>query len=182
MFSLLVLRKLSSQEFDTGGSIGNSVSEFVSNQLSYWVSQVDENLEIDVDLGSLDEDAFNTFQLRLAYTFLDGRLRVSREGGFSSNTESQQSDVAGIVGDWTVEYLLTQDGKLRAKMYNRTNYNAINNSLGTGSSTTTGVSLLYTQNFNQIRELWEKEQKKKKKKEKSDMAEPASTINKDEEI
>ena len=46
--------------FNTGGSFGNSVSEFISNQLSYWITQVDENLDIDVDLGNFDQEAFNT--------------------------------------------------------------------------------------------------------------------------
>ncbi|MDH5365676.1 MAG: translocation/assembly module TamB [Cyclobacteriaceae bacterium] len=186
VFSLLVLKRFSPPEsFNTAGTIGSSVSEFVSNQLSYWVSQVDENLEIDVDLGNLDEEAFNTFQLRLSYTLLDGRLRISREGGFgsgSSNEESQQNDIAGIVGDWTVEYILTEDGKLRAKMYNRTNYNALNNSLGTNTSTTTGVSILHTQNFDQIKDLWRREQKKKKEKEENEIKNSQAIIKSDEEI
>ncbi|MEJ2006268.1 MAG: translocation/assembly module TamB domain-containing protein, partial [Cyclobacteriaceae bacterium] len=81
VFSLIVLRKFSPlQSFNTGGAITSSVSELLSNQLSYWITQVDENLEIDVDLGALDNEAFNTFQLRLSYTFLDGRLRVTRAG------------------------------------------------------------------------------------------------------
>ena len=41
------------------------------------MSQVDENLEIDVDIASMDQESFNTFQLRFAYTFMNGRLRVS---------------------------------------------------------------------------------------------------------
>jgi hypothetical protein len=36
-----------------GGSVEKSVSEFISNQISYWVTQFDENLVLDVDLGSL---------------------------------------------------------------------------------------------------------------------------------
>ncbi|MDH5474766.1 MAG: translocation/assembly module TamB [Cyclobacteriaceae bacterium] len=183
VFSLLVLKKFSPPEsFNTAGTIGSSVSEFVSNQLSYWVSQVDENLEIDVDLGSLDEEAFNTFQLRLSYTLLDGRLRISREGGFgnSSNNDSQQNDIAGIVGDWTVEYILTDDGKLRAKMYNRTNYNAVNKSIGANTSTTTGVSILHTQSFEHLNEIWKRERNKKDKKDEKNNKSEAITNNEEE--
>lgn len=181
VFSLIVLRKFSPpQSFNTAGSIGNSVSEFISNQLSYWVSQVDENLEVDVDLGSLDDEAFNTFQLRLSYTFLDGRLRVTREGGF--NNQDQDQDVSGIVGDWTVEYMLTPDGKLRAKMYNRTNYNALNNSsLNSTATITTGFSLLHTQNFNTIRELLTSEHRKQRKKQAQSQLVQENARKKDEE-
>jgi len=57
------------------------------------------------------------------------------------------------VGDWTVDYLLTPDGKFKVKMYSRSNYNTINTSLGTQNPITTGVSLMYTQNFNEIKDL-----------------------------
>ena len=154
VFSLIVLRRFSPQNsFNVGGgqTLGSSVSEFISNQLSYWVSQVDENLEIDVDLTSLDQDAFNTFQLRLAYTFLDGRLKISRDGGFTN--AYNETDVSAVVGDWTVEYLITSDGKLRAKMYNKTNYSIVNRALGDDNNTTAGFSIQYTKSFDQFREL-----------------------------
>ena len=72
-----------------------------------------------LDLGSLDNEAFNTFQLRMSYSFLNGRLRVTRDGGFTDQTSG--TNVASILGDWSVEYRLSEDGKLRAKIYNKTN-------------------------------------------------------------
>jgi hypothetical protein len=159
VFSLVVLRKFSPPEsFNTSGSIVNSVSELLSNQLSNWISQVDENLEIDLDLSTLDEEAYNTFQLRLSYTFMNGRLRVTRDGTFygsqdNSNLNSNQS-LSSIAGDWTVDYLLTPDGKLKVKMYNRTNINPILNTLGSQNSVTTGVSISHTQSFNEIKDIW----------------------------
>lgn len=149
VFSLIILRRLSPENSFTvagGQALESSVSEFVSNQLSYWITQVDENLEIDVDLNSLDSDALNTFQLRLAYTFFDGRLRVSRGGGFTNS--SNQSDFNSILGDWSLEYLLTPDGKFRAKMFNRIDQNAFN-SLNNNSNQT-GFSLQYIRSFDQL--------------------------------
>ncbi|MEO5978912.1 MAG: translocation/assembly module TamB domain-containing protein, partial [Chryseolinea sp.] len=62
VFSLIVLRRFSPAEsFDTSGSVASSLSELLSNQLSYWMSQVDENLELDVDVASMDQASFNTF-------------------------------------------------------------------------------------------------------------------------
>ncbi len=156
VFSLIVLRRFSPPDaFATSGSLYNSVSELFSNQLSYWLTQVDPNLEIDLDLGSLDQEAFNTFQLRLTYSFLNGRLRVTRDGTFNNNnTQYAQSSVSNLLGDWTVDYLLTADGKFRVKMFNRTNLNQIPSTTGTQAATiTTGVSLLYTQSFNNWRDL-----------------------------
>jgi hypothetical protein len=152
VFSLIVLRRFSPpNDFNTSGSVYNSVSEFLSNQLSYWLTQVDQNLEIDLDLGTLDKEAFNTFQLRMSYSLLGGRLRITRDGSFSN--QYTQSSASTLVGDWTVDYLLTPDGKFKVKMYSRSNYNTVNTSLGTQNPITTGVSLMYTQNFNEIKDL-----------------------------
>ncbi|MBS1976380.1 MAG: translocation/assembly module TamB domain-containing protein [Bacteroidetes bacterium] len=153
VFSLIILRKLSPPDaFATSGSLYNSVSELLSNQLSYWLSQVDQNLEIDLDLGTLDQEAFNTFQLRLSYSFLGGRLRVSKDGNFGN--QPNRSELSTIAGDWTVDYLLTPDGKFKVKMYSRSTVNQLNSSLNTQTAAvTTGASLLYTQNFNQFSDL-----------------------------
>jgi len=157
VFSLIVLRKLSPPNafVTSAGSstLYNSVSELLSNQLSYWLSQVDENLEIDLDLGTLDAEAFNTFQLRLSYSFLGGRLRVSKDGTYGGN-QPNRSEIATIAGDWTVDYLLTPDGKFKVKMYSRSNVNQLQSSLNTQTApVTTGTSLLYTENFNTFSEL-----------------------------
>jgi hypothetical protein len=152
VFSLIILRRFSSQDaFSTGVALSSSVSELLSNQLSYWITQVDQNLEIDFDLGNFDQEAFNTFQLRLSYSFLGGRLRVTRDGAI--NNQYARSDVTNMLGDWTVDYLLTADGKFKVKMFNRTNINQLTNSIGTQATITTGLSLTHTQNFNSWREL-----------------------------
>ena len=164
VFSLIILRRFTEEGafYVSSQTIGSSVSELLSNQLSYWISQVDENLEIDVDLSSFDEDAFNTFQLRLSYTFLEGRLRVTRDGNFTNpdNTTSAES----IIGDWTVEYMLTPDGKFRVKMFNKYNYSSFEQSLGNVSSTQTGVSLFYTQSFSDVNSIIRKARKNGEKK------------------
>ncbi|MFZ6011651.1 MAG: translocation/assembly module TamB domain-containing protein, partial [Bacteroidota bacterium] len=185
VFSLIVLRRFSPPEsFNTSGSIVNSVSELLSNQLSNWVSQVDENLEVDVDLSTLDQEAFNTFQLRLSYTFLNGRLRITRDGTFYGNqntagsTNNSNANLSSIAGDWTVDYLLTADGKLKVKMYNRTNINPILNTLGSQNSVTTGVSLTHTQSFNELKDLW-KSARSKRKKENQGNEQPDPNVNKD---
>ncbi len=167
IFSLLILRRLSyPNAFSSGvansnvNAIENSVSELISNQLSYWISQVDQNLEVDIDLAALDEEAFNTFQLRLSYTFLDGRLRITRAGGVTNGTTATETgqvpvetSVATIAGDWTVEYLLTPDGKLKAKMYNRTTPATV---IAEQTNTVAGFSIELSQNFDNVRELFRK--------------------------
>jgi len=155
VFSLIVLKKFSSPEtFTTSGVITNSVSEFLSNQLSYWLSQVDQNLEITLDLklGSLDPNAMNISQLRMSYSLMNGRLRITRDGTLFSS-QLTQSNVAALAGDWAVDYLLTADGKFKVRMYSKSNYNVLLSSINTQTAYTTGLSLSHTQNFNRFSEL-----------------------------
>lgn len=168
VFSLIVLRKFSPPEsLNASGSVVNSVSELLSNQLSYWMSQVDQNLEIDVDLGIMDEEAFNTFQLRFSYTFLNGRLRVTGDGTFNNSnnvaTATNQPNPSSLAGDWTVDYMLTADGKLRIKMYSRSNVNPVLSTVNNQNAFTTGASIIHTQSFNELRDLWTSNRKRKKK-------------------
>lgn len=153
VISLLFFKRfspLSSFTLGGGGNVGNSVSEFFSNQVSYLVSQLDENLEVEVDLASLDRDAFNTFQLRLAYTFLDGRLKVTRGGDFQNEQGTGDKLLEDIVGDWSVEYSLTKDGRLRAKVFRSTNQQL--SSLGT-QNYESGISLRFVHSFNEFSAL-----------------------------
>ena len=183
VFSLLVLRKYSPPNaFVAGGTLGSSVSEFISNQLSYWISQVDDNLTIDIDLGQLDENAFNTFQLRVSYAFLDGKLIVTRDGGFTN--VYNQTTVASIAGDWTVEYLLSDDGKLRVKVFKKTNYNQLNSALDNTNQSliTGGFSLIYTTSFNRLRDIFNSKNKQKSSDNEGNSKDNTSAIrNSDEE-
>jgi hypothetical protein len=153
VFSLLVLRRLSDEGTFSGveGSVGSSLSELLSNQLSYWVSQaIDENLEIDMNLNTMNQDALNSLQLRLSYSMFDGRLRVTG-----------QSDSRTMLGDWTLEYMLSKDGKLKIKMFNRYNQNVVASDMN-NNNMITGVSLMHTQNFSTLKELFSFKKKKKR--------------------
>ena len=86
----------------------------------------------------------------MSYSFLEGRLRVTRDGGFTDQTTG--TNVASILGDWSVEYLLSPDGKLRTKIYNKTNYNTLSSNL----KPTYGFSLMHTQSFDEIKNIFKK--------------------------
>lgn len=160
VFSLILLRRLSAQNAFEGinQSAGSSVSELLSNQLSTLISQFDENLEIDLNVQGLDAQALSTLQLRLSYSFLEGRIRVTREGSFTN--VQNQANLASIAGDWTVEYMILPDGKLRMKVYHKNNVNTFNTALQNNS--TAGASLLKIFTFDSFKELFKFKKKKKK--------------------
>ncbi|TAD95216.1 MAG: hypothetical protein EAZ97_15885, partial [Bacteroidetes bacterium] len=152
VFSLMVLKQFSAQNAFSGlgQSAGRSVSELLTNQLSNWMSQVDDKLEVQFDLNGLDADALRTMELRLSYSFMGGRMRITRDGGFT-NVQNKTS-ASSVIGDWTVEYLVTLDGKVRLKMYHRNTANTLNPTLS--NTSVQGVSVLYTRSFNTLKELF----------------------------
>ena len=157
-FSLIVLKRLQPAGSFSGaqGSAISSLSEFLSNQLSYWVSQVDENLEFDLNVNTLDANAYANFQWRMSYSLLKGRLKITRNNNINANNTQSQN----LIGEWTIEYWLSNDGRFRVKMYNRNTQNALAN-IGNSNNTMAGFSLLHTQSFNNIGELLRGRRKKK---------------------
>jgi TamB, inner membrane protein subunit of TAM complex len=129
-------------------NIVNNLSELISNQISQWASQIDKNLQIDINVANLNQSLINNLQLRFSYNFND-RLRITRNGGFTN--AQNQTDNLSLIGDWSLEYLLTEDGKFRLKGYNRNIQNPFS-SLGASTVTTTtgGASVLYTRSFNKL--------------------------------
>jgi hypothetical protein len=151
--SLLVVNQLLPESSLAGQTsnqnfLGSSISELVSNQISRWASGINENLEVGVSGLSLDQNALNNLQLRFSYRFLNDRFRVTRDGRFTSGTQTgaTQYDAATLLGEWTLEYWLNSTGSVRVKAYNRN----IQNSFLTNTLTTGGVSMQFTHSFNRF--------------------------------
>ncbi|MBN3582862.1 translocation/assembly module TamB domain-containing protein [Algoriphagus aestuarii] len=163
VFSVIMSRSFSPEgQFAGVANISSSLGQLLSSQLNAFLGQVDKNLEIDVDLASLDANTLETFQLSVAYTFLDGRLRVSRDGGFTNNQGN--ANAASIIGDWQAEYLLTEDGVYRIRIFNRNNFNVLTSLSLSKNVATYGVSVSQNVSFNSFSELFQKLTRKKDEK------------------
>jgi hypothetical protein len=130
------------------------LGNLLSSQLNSFIGQMDKNLEINIDLATLDQTALENFQLSVAYTFLDGRLRVSRDGGFTDNQGN--ASAASVIGDWQAEYLLTDDGVYRLRVFNKNNYNTFTSLSLTQNVLTYGASMTQNVSFNSFSELFKK--------------------------
>lgn len=179
VFSLLVFKQLSPP-----GSFGNTISirgqdntafkslgQVLSTQLGLLTSQIDQNLEIDFNINGITAQQLQALQVRLSYSFMNGRLRVTREGGFTSNsnlvnstsngTTSTIGNTAGqasLLGDLSLEYYLRPDGKFRAKL----RYETTPRDLETINQPRAGLSLLHTEQFNSFGELFSRKNPRRK--------------------
>ncbi|OGX88441.1 hypothetical protein BEN47_08870 [Hymenobacter lapidarius] len=177
VFSLLVFKQLSPL-----GSFGNTISiqgqnntvqnslgQILSTQLGLLTSQIDQNLEIDFNINGLTAEQLQALQVRLSYSFLNGRLRVTREGGFTSNPNIVNSGSAtpgtgntagqaSLLGDLSLEYYLRPDGKFRTKL----RYETTPRDLETVNQPRAGLSLLHTEQFDSFGELFTRKNPKRK--------------------
>ncbi|MBC5774877.1 translocation/assembly module TamB domain-containing protein [Pontibacter sp. KCTC 32443] len=155
VFSLMVLGRLSPQgtfsTVDAGSTaVGGSLGSLLSGQLSSFLNSIDSNLEIDIGLGNIDQDALSSLQVRLSYSFFQGRLRVTSEAGLgTSNVVGTTSDNS-YQGDWSLEYYITKSGELRGRL----EYNTIPRGLVDRRTNRQSFSLLHTKRFDNLKELF----------------------------
>ena len=168
VFSLVVFKQLapaaslsSITSFQgQNNAFGNSLGQIISTQLGALTSQLDPNLEISFNFNGISAEQLQALQVRLSYSFLNGRLRVTREGGFNNgvvtdaNTgvTSSANGNASIIGDLSLEYYLRVDGKFRAKLRYETTPRDLLSSFQ--NQARAGVSLLHTEQFDSLTELF----------------------------
>ncbi|UOQ79085.1 translocation/assembly module TamB [Hymenobacter sp. 5516J-16] len=168
VFSLVVFRQLTPvgslavTRLEGGNNaLGNSLGQIISTQLGLLTSQIDPNLEISFNLNGLTAEDLQALQLRLSYSFLNGRLRITREGSLGGNvgngvagggTQPIANAQSSLLGDLSLEYYLRPDGKFRAKLRYETTPRDLTG-LSQANQARAGVSLLHTEQFDSFREL-----------------------------
>ncbi len=155
VFSLMVLGRLSPQgtfsTVDAGSTaVGGSLGSLLSGQLSNFLNSIDSNLEIDIGLGNINQDALSSLQVRLSYSFFQGRLRVTSEAGLGNSNLAGTTKDNGYQGDWSLEYYITKSGELRGRI----EYSTIPRGLLDRRTNRQSFSLLHTKRFDNLKELF----------------------------
>lgn len=157
----------SSRTSDYAPAVGVTTSELLSNQLSYWLSQISNDFDIGFSYLPGDEITTNQVEVALSTQLLNDRVTIHTNldvGGQNIDTSPNESaeNTSNIVGDFSVDIKLTQSGKLRMKAFNRAN----DNRLYELAPYTQGIGLFYREDFNSFDELvtryWKKIFSKKK--------------------
>jgi TamB, inner membrane protein subunit of TAM complex len=151
--SILLLGQMISQTNSTAYGANNILSnivEFASNQVSNAFSQIDPNLIVNVTLnpGNSTQSLINVSNLQVGVTYtINDRFRITRSGGFTN--AANQANAQSLLGDWALEWLITPDGNMRLKTYNRNVQTSLTQgSTNTQTYTASGVSFVYSKNFN----------------------------------
>lgn len=136
----------------TGGPGAGTVTstEMLSNQLSNWLSQISN--EFDVGVHYRPGDVVNRDQVELALSTQLFNDKMSIDGTVANSSNTTTQSAASVVGDINIDYKLTEDGKFRAKAYNRSNDGDILNTQK--GPYTQGVGVFYKEEFETIGELY----------------------------
>lgn len=138
---------------------GTTLAEFASNQLSNWADQINENLDLGVSYRPGDAVTQEEWEVMAGAQILNDRLLLSTNLGVQTGSStSQQANT--LVGDFQAEYLLTDEGKLRLKAFNRSNDENLNDA--DQAPYTQGVGVIYRAEFNSLWQWLTGREKRKK--------------------
>ena len=159
VFSLLVLNSFlppSGAESSYGrAGVGYTTSfELLSNQLSNVLSKISNDFDVGFSYRPGDELSSQEVELALSKQFFNDRLILDGNLGYSEkgNVSSEAQNTNNLIGDISVEYKITKDGKLRAKAFNNSNQFSLTE---TNSAYTQGVGMSYREDYDTNKEFWQ---------------------------
>ena len=153
IIALLILGKfippenLQNSNVFTQNELYSVVSSTLSAQLNNWASQMFDNWGFGVNFRTTGEGDTRTNEYEFNFVYSPTN-RISINGNLGYRDDALSS--TPFISDFDFEYKLIQSGKLRAKAYTHTNdYREFKKGL-----TTQGIGLIYSENFNNLKELW----------------------------
>ncbi len=164
VFALLILNRFIPPQ---GGNPDNAARsgfgsttgfETISNQLSNWLSQITDKFDVGFNYRPGDAITSQEVEVALSTQIFNDRVVLDGNVGSVGNTTTQSNN---LVGEFSVEYKITEDGRLRAKAFNEANTNI---DVQTQGLYTQGVGLFFRQEFDKISDLWDKEKRAERKK------------------
>ena len=164
VFSLLVLNRFFPSRGSDGSGGGtealarNSVSQLLSDQLNNFSNQLfgDSGFEVGFEVDSYTQGQGGKSQTELnisaQQTLFNDRLTVQVGSQFDVEGNSQTTQDAGaILGNISVEYTLTEDGKFRIRAFRKNQFESVID----GQLVVTGLGVVFNREFNSFRQIWE---------------------------
>ncbi|MBJ7880793.1 translocation/assembly module TamB domain-containing protein [Gelidibacter salicanalis] len=176
VFSLLVLNRFypdPGSDGSTGGvaSIArDNLNDAVSDQLNMFSDKLFSNSGFDLNFGL---DSYTDYQgstpqdrtqldIAAQKKLFNDRLIVSVGSEVDVQGSSSTGEETPIIGNVSIEYILTENGRYRLKGFHRNEFENVID----GQIIVSGIALIFTQEFNKFSELWDALVKSKTKQEK----------------
>ncbi|HSO86209.1 MAG TPA: translocation/assembly module TamB domain-containing protein [Draconibacterium sp.] len=157
ILSLIVLGKFYTPEYMRGqyetqnpNMIGTTASELFSNQLSNWLSQISQNVDVGFKYRPGNSITNDELELALSTQILNDRVILN--GNIGNNVNPESNSNSQIVGDFDMRVKLTPNGKVQLKVYNHSNNDLIYET----APYTQGVGFSFKEEYNSFEELMHK--------------------------
>lgn len=148
-----------------GGAAASTGSEMLSNRVSEFLNAYVGNLTGigDLQLGLNYRPGSNTstdaVDVALSKQFLNNKITV--DGNFGVNNNSQMRNSGALIGDVNIDYKLSEDGRYRLKGFNRSNDNT--QITTAGGPYTQGIGFFYREEFETFQQLFDRYLRKVKR-------------------
>ena len=180
VFSLLVLNRFYPDPGSDGSSGGvasiarDNLNDAVADQLNMFSDKLlgKSGFELDFGLNSYTDYQGTSPQQRTQLDIaaqkklFDDRLIVRVGSEVDIEGSSSTGEETPIIGNVSIEYLLTESGRYRLKGFSRNEFENVID----GQTVVSGIALIFTQEFNQYNELWDALFKSETEKEKAEKA------------
>jgi translocation and assembly module TamB len=173
VFALITLNRFIAEDplDNSGGGDGfssaarSSASQMLSQQLSRVSGKYVKGVDLNVGLESYDDYSSGQVQgrtqvkLGLSKELLNKRVTVQVGGNVDVEGEkAKQNNASEIAGNMLIEYKLTEDARYKLKGFRKNEYeNPIE-----GELTKTGIGVIFTKDYNTMKELMKRRAKVKK--------------------
>lgn len=165
VFSLLVLNRFYPEPGSDGSRGGfasvarDNLNDAISDQLNVFSDKLlgKTGVELDFGLDSYTDYQGETPQERTQLDIaaqkklFDDRLIVRVGSEVDLQGSSSTNEPTPLIGNVSLEYLLTENGRYRLKGFRRNEYENVID----GQTIVSGIALIFTQEFNKFDELWD---------------------------
>ena len=165
VFSLLVLNRFYPEPGSDGSRGGfasvarDNLNDALSDQLNTFSDKLlgDTGVELDFGLDSYTDYQGETPQERTQLDIaaqkklFNNRLIVRVGSEVDLQGSSSSNEPTPIIGNVSLEYLLTENGRYRLKAFQKNEYENVID----GQTIVSGIALIFTQEFNKFHELWD---------------------------
>jgi hypothetical protein len=166
VFSLLVLNKFypeSGSDGSQGGAASlarDNLNQALTDQLNAFSDNLTGNtgINLNFDVNSYTDYQGSSAQERTDVDvtaqkkLLDDRLVVEAGSQVNVQGQSRAGETQGVLGNVSVEYLLTEDGRWKLKGFRKSEYENVID----GQVFVSGIALIFTREFNKFKVLWDK--------------------------
>ncbi|MCB9183902.1 MAG: translocation/assembly module TamB domain-containing protein [Flavobacteriales bacterium] len=144
----------------SGGNVaGTTTSELLSNQVSNWLSNLSNDFDLGFNYRPGDNITQDELELMVSTQLFNERLLLSTNVGvqYGARSAAAAANSNNVVGDFQIEYLMTDDGRFRLRAFSVTNDRNLNQA--DQAPTTQGGGIVYRKEFDRFWDLFKRKKK-----------------------